>query len=205
MRKHLLFYLVFMLLAINAWAQQNTVVTVGTATTAASSNGPIVVDLANPTGNFSRHMAIYPATVLNVTPFTQRALTKISWYKEDANAYTTTTGYLKIYVKQTSATTLGTMFSPGNWTTEVTGATEVANIPTPSISAGAGWKDFILTTPFFWNGTSNLEVLVEWSATGTITNTQTWCYSPAGANSVATTNQNVTSIPVSNLLPNTQL
>src|SRR5687767_7011434 len=106
MRKHLLFYLVFMLLAINARAQQNTVVTVGTATTAGSSNGPIVVDLANPTGNFSRHMAIYPATILNATPFTQRVLTKIAWYKDDANAYTTTAGYLKIFVKQTTSLSL---------------------------------------------------------------------------------------------------
>src|SRR6478736_2984258 len=193
MKKLLLFYLVFAFLAINARAQQNTVVTIGTATTAASTYGPVIVDATAPTGYFSRHIALYPATVINATPFTPRTLTKISWYKDDANAYSTTTGYLKIYVKQTTTTTLGN-FQGASWTTEIAGATEVANIPSPSISAGAGWKDFVLTAPIVWNGTSNLEVLVEWSATGTITNSMTWRYSvPGGIAASATTNQNITS------------
>jgi parallel beta-helix repeat protein len=205
MRKLILFYLVFVFLAINARAQQNTVVTIGTNTTTSSSLGPVIVQFLSPTGYFSRHMALYPATTVLGTPFSERVLTKIAWYKEDTARHITTGGALKVYVKQTSATNLGG-FSGANWATDITGAVEVLNLPMPKLTSGSGWKEFTLATPYAWNGTSNLEVFVEWTGSGTIYRDINWRYSPATGNVSATTNLQITNgLPVSNTLPNTQL
>ncbi|MBK0401883.1 T9SS type A sorting domain-containing protein [Adhaeribacter sp. BT258] len=206
MKKHLLFYLVFLLLAINAMAQvqQSTVVSLGTGTTASKDNGPIVVDATVPTGYFSRHIGLYMASDISAVPFTERVLTKIAWYKDNADPYVTTSGAMKIYIKQTALQTLSPPIGFGvNWNTHFTGATEVYTVNMPSISSGAGWKEFVLPKPFTWDGTSNLEVFVEWTGVGTITNSLNWRYTTgaATANTLTTTGTGTTGLPVSGNIP----
>ncbi len=204
MKKHFLFYLLFVLLALHAKAQQHTVVTIGTDVTASTLNGPLSVNLLNPTGYFSRHMGLYLASEINANPFPSRALTKIAWYKEDTARYLTTGGALKIYLKQTTQTAIGNILG-GNWTTESTGATQVITINNPPLPSGAGWKEFALPTPFIWDGVSNLEVLVEWTGSGSILNTINWRYSSVSGNRSANTlNALPSGIPVNSSLPNIQ-
>jgi parallel beta-helix repeat protein len=203
MKKNLLLILAFLLLAAGSWAQ-NTVVTIGSGITASKTTGPITVDAQNPSGYFSRHIGLYTAAEINATPFSPRSVTKIAWYKEDTARYNTTGGAIKIYLKQTTATTVGNIIG-ANWTTEFTGSTEVYNVVTPAIGSGAGWKEFALPKPFIWNGTSNLEVLVEWTGSGTILNTLNWRYSPVTGNRGANTTSGLPSgIPITSNLPNIQ-
>src|SRR6478735_2829038 len=180
MKKRLIFYLVFALLAINARAQQNTTVTIGTGTAASPDYGPLLISNLSG-GHFSQHAAIYKASEINATSFTGKVLTKIAWNKTDTSRYSGNNGVLKIYVKQTTATTI-----PAAWTGDVDvageliGATLVYSSSTQNISTGAGWKNFTLQTPFIWNGTSNLEIVVDWSVPGVNTGTtpMAWASTP---------------------------
>jgi hypothetical protein len=48
------------------------------------------------------------------------------------------------------------------WDTVANGATEVFTSSTYSIPTGTGWKYVPFTTPFVWDGTSAIAVMVEW-------------------------------------------
>jgi parallel beta-helix repeat protein len=111
-------------------------------------------------------------------------------------------------VKQTAATSLAPPIGFGtNWNNEFAGASEVYNVTMPSISSGAGWKEFVLPKPFTWDGTSNLEVFVEWTGSGTITNSLNWRYTVGASsnNTLTTTGTATTGLPASGNLPNVQL
>ncbi|MFC5269452.1 right-handed parallel beta-helix repeat-containing protein [Adhaeribacter terreus] len=204
MKKHILFYLVFVMLAMNARAQQHTNVTIGTGVTAARTTGPIVIDPSIVNGNFSKHIALYLASEINATPFTARALTKIAWYKEDTVRHNTTGGYLNIYLKPTAATVLPSGPFGVNWASELTGAIQVFTVNMPSISSGAGWKEFTLPTPYIWDGNSNLEVLVDWVGPGPIPNSINWRYSTVTGNRSGTGTGPAPNLPGTSNLPNIQ-
>src|SRR4051794_37356749 len=105
MKKQLLTHLVLMLLAVHAWAQQSTTVTIGTGTVASATFGPLYI--GNATGaHSSKFAAIYKASEINATPITARALTKIAWNKLDTVRYAKNNGVLKIYIKNTTASTI---------------------------------------------------------------------------------------------------
>ncbi len=169
MKKHLLFCLLFVLLAINARAQLNTTVTIGTGTINSADFGPLFISQVAG-GHTSQHAALYSASEINATSFAGKVLTKIAWNKTDTSRYNKNNGIIKIYVKQTTATTItSNFFGEANVANEIAGATLVYTNNTQNISAGPGWKEFTLQTPFMWNGNSNLEIVVDWSHPGVST------------------------------------
>lgn len=126
-----------------------TDVTVGTGT---STQGyPI-----NCYYGYERSASIYTATEIGKVG----SISKVAWYP------TLTTSYnvpIKIYVKQTTATTI----TSATWATSISGATLVYSGTMAGTTANA-WKEFTLSTAFdFTGGSNNLMVLVETNYGGT--------------------------------------
>ena len=207
MKKHFLFFLLSMLLATSSWAQ-STVVTLGTDNTSSYQQGPLVIlgGQSSTQGTSSRTIALYTAAEINATPFAGKAITKIAWYKEDTARFVSTAhSSVKIYLKHTSAANLPGLIGV-NWAGELTGATQVYSMQLPVISTGAGWKEFNLPVPFIWDGTSNLEVLVDWTGIGSSFQAADWRYSAyTGTKSAIAFGSPVPNLPKSPNRPNTQL
>src|SRR5688572_26889494 len=206
MKKHFLLFLLSMLLTTSSWAQ-STVVTLGTDITGSFQEGPVVIlaGQSSTQGTTSRHVALYTAAEMQATPFAGRAITKIAWYKEDTARFIgTTNSFIKIYLKHTTAANLPGLIGV-NWAGELTGATQVYTMQMPVISGGAGWKEFNLPVPFIWDGTSNVEVLVDWFGVGSTYQPGVWRYSATAGTKSAISTGPVPNLPKSPNRPNTQL
>jgi len=118
-------------------------VPIGTATTTEFTNGPFRTGA----GLSMRHQYLYTASELTAAGLTVGNLTSIGF-----NITSLGCGDLGNYVisiKTTTATALGTSFDPGPFTTVATIAT---------VTPVAGMNTFAFSTPFNWNGTSNILV-----------------------------------------------
>ena len=136
--KKSLFFLLALFLSVLSW-QGTAQVTIGDGT--ATQRFP----LGNWFG-FERSAAIYTASEI----LSNGNINSVAWYA-------TTGGQsarpIKIYLKQTTATTEST----GTWASKISGATLVYDgLVTPVV----GWNTFNLSTPFPYTS-NNLEVLVE--------------------------------------------
>lgn len=80
-------------------------------------------------------------------------INKVAWYATVARS---TTIPIKIYLKETSSSTLSSV----TWASMISGATLVYDANNTSITASA-WNEFNLTTTFSYGGSDNLLVLVE--------------------------------------------
>jgi len=88
------------------------------------------------------------------------SISKLAWYSTVTTSYSVP---VKIYIKQTTATTI----TSSTWATLTSGATLVYSGTMAGTTASA-WKEFSLTTAFsYTGGTNNLMVLVETNYTGT--------------------------------------
>jgi hypothetical protein len=202
MKTKFLLLLLFLCQAYCAFAQ--TTITLGTFTTTSASAGPVYVAVGTaPT--YSRQLAIYTAAEINTAGVTSGVIQKIKWHKTDANGYNFNNGQIRIYVKHTTQNSFAS--SQLNWATEQAGATLVYSSNTQNLMAATGWQEFILTTPFVWNGTNNLEILVDWVQPSPAAIKVFWQYSPGMINMTgygANSTPNPT-IRVSGLRPNVQL
>lgn len=114
-----------------------------------------------PLGNwygYERSAALY--TAAEVT--TGGNITKLAWYATIARS---TTIPMKIYLKETSSSTLSSV----TWASMITGATLVYDDNNTSITANA-WNEFSITS-FSYSGSDNLLVLVEANYGGSGTGT----------------------------------
>lgn len=170
MKIKLLFLLVLLNLAFFSFAQTTAIIGTGTASSSAVS-GPVDTG-TNSILKYSRHISIYRASELNAAGIFSGNLQKISWQKEDSNGYTANDGQFSIYIKPTSKTTH--TGANVDWATEVNGATLVYSSTTQNINTATGWQDFVLSTPFNWNGTDNLMILVNWYRPSAITAPVKW-------------------------------
>jgi hypothetical protein len=111
---------------------------------------------------YERSASIYTATEVGKVG----SISKVAWYP------TVTTSYnvpVKIYIKQTTATTI----AASTWATLTSGATLVYSGTMAGTTANT-WKEFVLSTAFnFTGGSNNLMVLVEtnYGSTGAGTST----------------------------------
>jgi hypothetical protein len=150
-------------------------VTIGTGTTASSTVGPTYISGTTSTYLWSNHISMFtPAEIGFVGP-----LSKISWYKGDAQGYNLGNATYRIYLKHTNASSVAT--AVGTFATELAGATMVYENTTQNLQLADGWMDFVLTNPnaFVYDGVSNLMVLVYWYRPGTPTGAVTWRYTTA--------------------------
>ena len=105
-----------------------------------------------PLGNYygyERSAALYTAAEVTMGG----TINKLAWYATIARS---TTIPIKIYLKETSSSTLSSV----TWATMISGATLVYDDNNTSITAN-DWNEFNLSTTFGYGGTDNLLVLVE--------------------------------------------
>ncbi|MBL1219346.1 fibronectin type III domain-containing protein [Chryseobacterium sp. L7] len=107
---------------------------------------------------FQRDASLYTATEINL-PAGGNVQT-VAW---NATVATTTNIPVKIYLKTVPAGT--TTLTAQNWATATTGASLVYSGNLSGIPVG--WNTFTLQSPFYYNGTENLVVLVETNYGGT--------------------------------------
>jgi hypothetical protein len=176
MKKNVTLLILCWLLATGVWAQ--TSVTIGTSTFSSSSAaGPTYISSATAPTKYSRQISIYKASEIIAGGVFGGSVKKIRWYKTDVNGYTANNGEFKIYVKPTAAVEFTT--TTVDWTTEVAGATLVYSSNTQNLNTAVGWQEFALSTPIHWDGTSNLEVFVDWYRPSDATGGVAWQYSTA--------------------------
>ncbi|WP_375437469.1 fibronectin type III domain-containing protein [uncultured Hymenobacter sp.] len=151
LRSRLAALAVALLLAPSAWAQIE--VPAGNVDTGNNGRKPFGTWFG-----YERSAMIYTAAEIG----TSGNLTRIGFYLNAANAHGAAP--TKIYLKTVSNATFAAATTVA---TEETGATLVydATIPASSFTANT-WVSVPLTAPFAYNGTSNLEVIVETNATG---------------------------------------
>ncbi|SHK10129.1 T9SS type A sorting domain-containing protein [Hymenobacter psychrotolerans] len=160
-----------------AQAQTPVTATIGTGTTAGSNNA--LLSTSTTSNKYSRTVTIYSAAELQAAGARAGSITKLAWYKDGAGEYTSNDAQLRIYLRRITAAALSA--NPVVWDTEVVGATQVYSNTALSLPTGTGWKDFTFTAPFAWNGTDNIEVMVDWFRNGTPSADITWRYTAVSA------------------------
>lgn len=167
-------------------------VTIGTGTTAGSTN--VLLSTSTTANKYARTASIYSAEELRAAGARPGSFTRIAWFKGGTGEYTTGDARLAIYFKRTTAAAFSV--NPVVWDTEVIGATAVYSNTMLSLPTGTGWKEFVLTAPFVWNGTDNIEVLVDWFRSSTPTADISWQYTAViTANGTHATQVNSMPIP----------
>lgn len=164
-------------LAVSTINGVNGTVTMGTATTTISGNDGNPYRSGNGTGNQIRIQLLYTAAELAAQGLAAGAITSIGL---TTTSSTGTLANFSIALKQTSQSTLNTSFDNSGFTTVFTQA---------SFTPAAGLNTHTFTTPFIWDGVSNL--LVNFCQTNSVSGTSTVnAYTPAvssNLNSAGTT------------------
>ncbi|MBK0403703.1 T9SS type A sorting domain-containing protein [Adhaeribacter sp. BT258] len=153
-----------------AQAQQQVIV--GTGTT--SSTTASIFSTSTTTNKYSKNIAIYSAANILAAGGMPGTITKLAWQKGGTGEYTTNDIALTVSIKPVSFTQHAA--SPITYATEITGATQVFTSTAYSFMTGTGWNEITLQTPFVWDGTSNLEIFVEFYRPGTPTGSIDWFY-----------------------------
>ncbi|MEP6584032.1 MAG: T9SS type A sorting domain-containing protein [Ginsengibacter sp.] len=147
----------------------------GTGNFAAPTNtyGPFTT---NTTVSWNRHAFIYPASLLTDIPSNSNIDSLFFSRVSISNTYGMLAGLVtcNIYLKNTTITDFGA--SPLDWSIESASATLVYNNdPSSVVSNTAGFKKFIVSTPFLFTG-NNLEVLIEYTQSAPATGEVVWGY-----------------------------
>lgn len=142
MQKQTLLLIIGYLLISSIFTQAQTVSIVGTGTNN-SNNAPI-----NRYYNYSISEIIYTSTEINSTGY----ITKLAFQKGTGSA-SVTIDDVSIYLKTTTANSLS------SGTTDTTSYRLVWTGSFPN-NLPSGWAEITLNSPFYYNGTDNLQVLV---------------------------------------------
>jgi len=170
MRKTVLLFLAGFL-AFNFQMKAQVTVSLGTSTGAGSTN--VLLSTSTTINRYSRTMSLYTAQEINAAGGMAGFINSLAWSKSGTGEYTFNDAYIKVLLKPTANTVWSTSPVP-DWNTEIVGATQVFTSSTYSIPTGTGWKQVPFTTPFQWNGTSNIVIFVEWYRPSTPTADITW-------------------------------
>ncbi|MES2410933.1 MAG: T9SS type A sorting domain-containing protein [Bacteroidota bacterium] len=168
MKKTLLLCLV-VFLAFNFQMAAQVTVSLGTFTGASSTNS--LLSTSTTINRYSRTISLYTASEITAGGGMAGAISKLAWSKSGTGEYTSGDAYIKVLIKHTPNNIWSTV---PDWNSEIVGATEVFTSSTYSIPTGTGWKEVPFTTPFQWNGTSNISIFVEWNRASTPTADISW-------------------------------
>ncbi|MCY0978813.1 fibronectin type III domain-containing protein [Chryseobacterium wangxinyae] len=124
--------------------------------------------------NYSQQ--IYTAAEVGGAIGTNNFITKIRFYVEST---ATTQANYNQWVVYMGNTTQASFASTTNWV-PLSGMQQVYTGTLPNMTGGS-WVELTLTTPFVWNGTSNIVIAVDENASG-YSCTQNWGNYAAGAN-----------------------
>jgi hypothetical protein len=186
-----------------AWGQAPVTVTIGTGTSTASTNA--LFSTSTTTNKYARTVSIFSAAELTAAGAVAGNIVSIAWFKAGTGELTSADTQLNVYMKSTAATLLAV--NPVVWATEVVGATTVYSNNALSLPTGTGYKTLTFTTPFAWNGTSNVEVLIDFFRNGTPTADMLWQYTAVGTTGIHATQVSGSAIPTVRFAanrPNTQ-
>ncbi len=165
-----MFFMFFIsVISLNVLSQ--ITISMGVYTGASSTNSLLATSTS--INRYSRTMSIYTDEEINLAGGTAGTITSLAWEKYGSGEYLFDDAYIKIYLKHVTNDIWSTSPVPV-WDTEIVGATEVFTSSTYSIPAGTGWKTIPFTTPFVWNGTQNIVVMVEWYRPSTPTADINW-------------------------------
>jgi hypothetical protein len=148
---------IFAVICIASIAVSQTTISIGTKTGQGSTN--VLLSTSTTINRYSRTISLYNPNEIIGAGGVAGTITSLSWDKNGTGEYTTNNAYIRVLLKNVPQATWP---SPPDWTTETTGAAEVFTSTTYSIPTGTGWKALPFTTPFVWDGTSSIAVMVEW-------------------------------------------
>lgn len=168
MKKLLLQLSIFSALLFFSYLTNAQSVTVGngqfTSTFTAGNNndyGPMRSVLAG--ASYGRWAMIYPRTVLRAIP-NGASINSLEFRREGGTNPLQGTPNMKIYMRNA----VDSVYGSGNihWVNQAAAATLVYNgNPTAAAGASAGFKRFMLTTPFVYTG-GHIEILIEYTQQG---------------------------------------
>ena len=177
----MMFLLLFAVFSGSVFAQTTITIGGGASTAAANNNGnPIYRSSATSGNNFAQSVHLLTAADLTAAGLNSaKDITSMAFFK--SNAFTLNTGRtatLKIYMKSSTATTLGIESTFATW---VSGATLVySNTSVTAADLPSGAVTFPFSAPFQYYGTDGIEIAVDWKInTGTgnpATGGFTWAY-----------------------------
>ncbi len=152
-------------------SRANTYILQGTSSSTISiANSPTVTQgLSSPLTRYYTYSASEMLYLNSELTSTSGTIHSIAFYKASPNNVNELTG-VTIYMKLTSATTTPTS------TVSLTGYTEVYDGAFPNPTGSSVWRGVGLTTPFVYDGISNLQVLVVHNQAGTATNIPHWTH-----------------------------
>lgn len=153
--------------------QSSAQVTVSLGTFAGNSSTNALLSTSTTVNRYSRTMSLYTAQEIIAAGGMAGTINSLAWSKAGTGEYTFNNAQIKVLIKHSTNTVWPTSPVP-DWNTEIVGATQVFNSTTYSIPTGTGWKQLPFTTPFEWNGTSNIVIMVEWYRPSTPTADITW-------------------------------
>ncbi|NHM02644.1 T9SS-dependent choice-of-anchor J family protein [Flavobacterium difficile] len=190
--KKITFFLFFVLYGISTLGQ--TTVTIGTGVlSATSANGsPVYRSSATSTFNFSQSVELLTPADLSAVGITAGStITKIAYKKLNASTLSPgRTATMRIFMKNTATTALGTTTNFATYTTGSTLCYDNAVYSNTDLPAVAGWVEFNFSTPFNYTGGS-IEVGIDWAinaGTGNPTDGAfAWEYTTVSANQAAGT------------------
>ncbi len=155
-------------------AMAQVTVSLGTYTGSASTNA--LLSTSTTINRYSRTISLYTASEIIAAGGTAGDITSLAWDKYGTGEYTFGDAYIKIYMKHTSNNVWNSSPVP-DWDTEINDATEVFTVSTYSIPTGTGWKEVPFDNPFYWNGTDNIAICVEWYRPGMLSSDINWGHS----------------------------
>jgi len=170
MKKGIFFLVTTLFFLVNISFSQVTV-SLGIKNGQGSTN--VLLSTSTTTNKYSRTMSIYSASEIIIGGGFAGIISKLAWDKNGTGEYQFNDAYIKILIKHTTLTAWSTSPVPV-WDNEIIGATEVFTSSTYSIPTGTGWKEVVFTSPFTWNGTDNIAILVEWYRPSTPTGDIAW-------------------------------
>lgn len=168
-----------LVLILSTYGLLLTAQTVTLGVRSSSGNSGVLMATNNvATGDHSRTAAVYTAAEIIAAGGFPGKLTKLWWSKEGTGEYTSGDAQIRVFMHHVTYTSHGT--STVNWADLLKGDTvRVFENNNWSIPTGTGWKQVTLTKPFVWNGTDNIEVLVEFYRASMPTDAISWAYSSA--------------------------
>ncbi len=182
------------LLAAPVFSQITVTIGTGTATNATLA----WLNTSTSTSVYTKNIGLYTAAELGTAGGFAGDIFKLRFNRQGTGQYLFDDAQLTIYMKLVPPG-VTTFTSPVNWLTEVNGATLVYSSNTQSFMAANGWQEFTLSTPFYWNGTDNIQVYADFYRPSNPTAAINWQYSTnTGKNAIVSGTTATTSLTTVN-------
>jgi hypothetical protein len=153
---------------VHTAAGQDTL-SIGVFSGSGSTN--VLLSTSTTVNRYSRTISLYSAYEVSSAGGSAGSITSLGWDKSGTGEYTSNDAYIKVLLKNVPDTAWAGV---PLWDSVALGATEVFTSSVYSIPTGTGWKHVPFTTPFVWDGSSAIAVMVEWDRASAPTGAINW-------------------------------